>query len=405
MTAPSHSLGSLRVLHVVTAYYPAVRYGGTVRAVHGLASALAHLGHEVQVYTTSMDGPQDLDVPIGRALEQDGVAVHYFKVPALRRLFWAPGLVRQLRQCVAGFDVVHVHGVFLPVTSLAARIAGKAGVPYILSPHGMLGRDVIRRRSRWVKRAWIELIERATLRRACALHVSTALEAEEIRALGLTVPARVLTIPSGIDYPPRHLPLSETPFAHLPARYVLFLSRISWKKGLEPLITAWRWVKGVPLVIAGNDEEDYLPRLRSLASSLGLEGRVLFVGPASDQHKWALYESAQLFVLPSYSENFGIVVGEAMAMGCPVVVTPEVGLARLVESQAAGLVTRNEPRALAAAVTRLLQDEGRRQELGRRGRDAVARHLSWGAVARQMEAGYERALVQGERPTAAQEAG
>src|ERR1700722_2540477 len=125
----------LRILHVVPTYYPAVRYGGTIRSVHGLASALARRGHEVHVYTTSVDGANDLDVPLGRPVDLDGVAVHYFRVPALRRLFWAPALQHRVRERVAEFDVVHLHSVFLCPTWAGARAAARVGVPYVMSPH------------------------------------------------------------------------------------------------------------------------------------------------------------------------------------------------------------------------------------------------------------------------------
>lgn len=384
----------LRILQVVPTYYPAVRYGGTIRAVHGLAAALVKRGHEVHVYTTSMDGAGDLDVPLDRPVDLDGVAVHYFPVPALRRLFWAPALHRRLRETIADFDVVHLQSVFLCPTWAGARIAARAGVPYVLTPHGMLIRDVIRRKSRLVKTAWINLVERTTLAHAAGLHITAELEGEELRALRLPMPNVVRLVPNGIDWPARHLPLSETPFAGLPPRYALFLSRISWKKGLDRLLTAWQQVPDLPLVIAGNDDEDYTPKLRSLAQSLGLTPRVLFTGPVSDAHKWALYEKAELFLLPSYSENFGLVVAEAMAMGCPVVVTPEVGIAPMVESAGAGIVVSNEPAKLAAAINELLTDESRRRELGRRGPAAVRGQFSWNHVVEQMESLYVCAMSQ-----------
>jgi glycosyltransferase involved in cell wall biosynthesis len=382
----------LRILHVVPTYYPAVRYGGTIRCVHGLAAALVQRGHEIHVYTTSMDGDSDLDVPLDRPVDLDGVAVHYFRVPALRRLHWAPSLQRRLRQTVADFDVVHLHSVFLCPTWAGARAATRANVPYILTPHGMLIRDVIWRKSRVPKTIWINLVERATLARAAALHVTAELEGDAIRALRLPLPDIVRQVPNGIDWPATHLPLSETPFAGLPPRYVLFLSRISWKKGLDRLLTAWQRVPDLPLVIAGNDDEDYTPKLRRLAQSLGLAQRVLFTGPVSDEHKWALYERAELFVLPSYSENFGLVVAEAMAMACPVIVTPEVGIARVVESAGAGIVTNNDPAALAAAINKLLVDEPYRRELGRHGLEAARRQFSWSRVVEPMESLYVDAM-------------
>jgi glycosyltransferase involved in cell wall biosynthesis len=382
----------LRILHVVPTYYPAVRYGGTIRSVHGLAAALGRRGHEVHVYTTSVDGEGDLDVPLDRPVDLDGVAVHYFRVPALRRLFWAPALRRSMRESVSHFDIVHLHSVFLYPTWAAARIAAWAEVPYVMSPHGMLVGDVIRRKSRLVKTAWINLVERTTLARAAALHVTADLEGEEIRALRLPIPNVVRNVPNGIEWPAQHAPLSETPFANLPPRYALFLSRISWKKGLDRLITAWQRVPDLPLVIAGNDDEAYTPKLLRLAQSLGLTERVIFTGPVSDEHKWALYERADLFLLPSYSENFGMVVAEAMYMGCPVVVTPEVGLARAVASAGAGVVTSNNTATLSMAINDMLADPERRLEMGRRGAEAARRLFSWTRVIEQMESLYLGAM-------------
>jgi len=381
----------LRILHVVSAYYPAVRYGGPIRSVHGLAAALAHRGHDVHVYTTSIDGDADLDVPLDRPVSLDGVSVHYFRVPALRRLWWSPSLGRRLRETIGDFDVVHIHAVFLWPMLAAARAAARAGVPYVLSPRGMLIRDVISRKSRWVKTAWIKLFERKTLAQAAAVHVTAELEGAELRAMGL--PSRhIACIPNGVDWPRAHLPLRDGPYSALPERYVLFLSRISWKKGLDRLITAWQWVRDVPLVIAGNDDESYRPQLQELARSLGISERVIFLGSVGDTHKWALYEHAQLFVLPSYSENFGNVVAEAMAMSCPVVLTAEVGIASIVAATGAGLVVDGAPEKLATAIGDLLADPQRRAEMGRRGAAVAKAQLSWSGVAATAEDLYQQIL-------------
>ncbi len=379
----------LRILHVVSAYFPAVRYGGPIRSVHGLAVALARRGHDVHVYTTSIDGAADLDVPLDRPVALDGIAVHYFGVPALRRLWWSPALGRRLRESIGEFDVVHIHAVYLWPMLAAARAAARAGVPYVLTPRGMLIRDVISRKSRWVKKAWIALFERKTIAQAAAVHITAEVEGTELQALRL--PARhIACIPNGVDLPTEHLPLAAGPYSGLPERYVLFLSRISWKKGLDRLITAWQWVPDVPLVIAGNDDESYQPQLLELARTLGVADRVVFLGPVTDAHKWALYERAQLFVLPSYSENFGNVVAEAMAMACPVVLTPEVGIAPLVEAAGAAVITDGAPDKLAASLRALLADSARREELGRRGAEAAKSQLTWSGVAATMETLYRR---------------
>jgi glycosyltransferase involved in cell wall biosynthesis len=369
--------------------------------VHGLAAGLARRGHDVHVYTTNVDGDRDLDVPTDQPMALDGVSVHYFPVPALRRLYWAPSLKRRLRESLAGFDVVHIHGVYLWPLLVAARAAARAGVPYVVAPRGQLIRDLIVRKSRWIKTAWIQLFERVTLARAAAVHVTAEAEGSALRELGLSA-RRIACIPNGVDYPEVHEPLEGGPYGNLPSQYVLFLSRINWKKGLDRLIQAWQLIPHWPLVIAGNDDEGYRPRLEELARTLGIADRVLFIGEVSDEHKWALYERAQLFVLPSYSENFGNVVAEAMAMACPVVLTPEVGIAPLVRASGAGVVTDGAPEKLAAVIEELWLDPGRRLEMGRRGAATVRMHLSWNGIAETTETLYREVLqAAATAPTAA----
>ncbi len=373
----------MRILQVVPTYYPAVRYGGPSRSVHGLAKALALRGHEVHVATTSVDGNANLDVPVGRAVEMDGVSVHYFRVPALRRLYWSPDLGRYLRDTIATFDVVHLHSVYLWPPWAAARAAERCGVPYFISPRGMLIAELIRRKSRWIKTVWIELIERHSLEHAAGIHVTAPIEADEIQSLGLPLP-NPCCIPNGVEWPDRHLPLSDGPYADLPRPFALFLSRITWKKGLDRLLRAWRSVPDLTLVIAGNDEENYTPSLQAIAREEGISERIRFLGPASDSHKWALYENAEMFVLPSYSENFGNVVAEAMAMGCPVVITEEVVLASLVRQRDAGIVAGGTPLELAQAITVLHSDPTTRLRIGLAGQRAAVECLSWAAVAASM---------------------
>jgi glycosyltransferase involved in cell wall biosynthesis len=380
----------MRILHVVPTYYPAVRYGGPIRSVHGLAAALAARGHDVHVYTTSVDGDRDLDVPDGQAVDLNGVSVHYFRVPALRRLYWSPVLRRALRKTVGSFDIVHLHSVFLWPMWAAARQAARAGVPYFVAPRGMLIRDMIQRKNRWLKAAWISLIERETFIGAAGVHSTAELEREELLSFGWPL-SEIALIANGVDIPAIHSPRAAGPFARLPASYVLFLSRISWKKGLDRLLTAWQEVPDLTLVIAGNDDEGYLPQLQALAKSLGVSDRVLFAGAVSDEHKWGLYADAELLVLPSYSENFGNVVAEAMAMSCPVVVSPEVGIARFVDAHGAGVVSECSPGALASSIRDLMGDRSRREQMGRRGAAAVRAQLSWEAVAHEMESFYVRA--------------
>jgi glycosyltransferase involved in cell wall biosynthesis len=376
----------LRILQILPHYYPAVRYGGPIRSVHALARDLAARGHEVHVFTSSMDGEADLPIPVGAAMDLDGVKVRYFPVRWPRRLCRCPAMQKALRREVHTFDVVHMHSVFQWPTFAAARAAAASGVPYLSAPRGMLGHAVIQAKSAYIKSAWIRLIERRTLREAAGLHVTSDVEAREIGALGLPLP-KVFCVPNSVTWPAEPRTIAQTPYVGLPKDYILFLSRIDPKKGLDRLIEAAQFFEQ-PVVIAGNEESGYGAHLRRRVAQLKLERQVHFIGAVADEHKWALYQNAGLFILPSKSENFGNVVAEAMAMGCPVITTPDVGLAELVQEYEAGVVCEATPATLAAAVRRLMRDSSLRAAMGQRARAAVIERLSPESVVRKMESVY-----------------
>src|SRR5262249_50404415 len=171
----------MRILHVVPSYLPAVRYGGPIFTVHGLCRALAARGHKVQVFTTNIDGSGVTPTPVTTPVELDGIQVRYFACPFGRRLYWAPELARALAYEIDKIDIVHLHSVFLWPTWAAARAARSADVPYVLSPRGMLVQDLIARRSRIAKSAWLRLIERTNIERAAAIHLTSELEGVEIK--------------------------------------------------------------------------------------------------------------------------------------------------------------------------------------------------------------------------------
>ena len=377
----------MKILHVVATYYPAVRYGGPIRSVHGLCAALAALGHDVHVFTTNVDGAGDSDVPLCRPVELDGVKVWYFPSRFLRRLYWSPQMKDALTRKVPDFDLVHLHSVFLWPTWTAARIAEKSGVPYVVSPRGMLVRELVNRKSTLLKRTWIRLIERHTISSARAVHVTSRKELDEVREFGFVLQSSLI-VPNGVEAPQVELPNSdETRDGE--GGFVLFLGRINWKKGLDRLIRAWKFVPGTNLIIAGNDEESYQRELERLADEIGVTPRVRFIGMVEGEAKWRLFRRAEIFVLPSYSENFGIAVLEAMLMGCPVIVTPEIGLAEVVAESKAGVVTAGDPVSLSAAITELLHDKNRRRRMGSSGRQLASSNFGWTGLARQMSAGYE----------------
>ena len=266
----------LHILHVVPSYLPAVRYGGPIYSVHGLARAQAELGHAVEVFTTNVDGEGISDVPVAVPVPLDGVKVTYFPVAGGRRIYRAPKMAQALRARIGDFDIVHLHSVFLWPTTSAAAIARAQGVPYVLSPRGMLWREMIAQRSRLAKQAWIALFERRNVERAAAIHVTAELEAAKLDELGFRLPP-VIALANGVDEPTGYSMsdvASDIREAVAERGYALSFGRIHWKKNLGELLRALATQTRLRLVIAGNDEDGEAEKLRQLAGEFGLGPRV-----------------------------------------------------------------------------------------------------------------------------------
>jgi glycosyltransferase involved in cell wall biosynthesis len=385
----------LRLLHVVPTYLPALRYGGPIRSVHALCRALAEDGHDVHVFTTNVDGPSDSDVPLLQPVDLEGVKVTYFPSRYLRRLYWSPPMRRALAGSVDGFDLVHLHAVYLWPIWAGARAARAHGVPYVLSPRGMFVPELIRRKSRLVKAAWITLIERANLEAAAAIHTTSSVEAGHLAGFGWKLPP-IATIPHGVDDPPPPSgdPLSSDIIAAISGGpIVLALGRISWEKGLDRLIAALPQAPAARLVLAGGDAGGQAASLAAQARALGVEDRVTIVARHVDgADKEALFAAAGLFAMTSLSENFGLAALEAMRHGVPVLTTADVGVSEIVREVGAGCVVDAAPASIARGLNEMLADPGRSRAMGEIGRAHVIAHYGWSSVGRRMADLYRSVL-------------
>jgi glycosyltransferase involved in cell wall biosynthesis len=383
----------MHILHVVPTYFPAVRYGGPIWSVHALCRALVLRGHQVSVATTSVDGPDNIDAPSDRPVDLDGVSVSYFPSNHLRRLYWSPPLARHLREVIKNVDFLHIHSVFLWPTSAAARVAELNSVPWCVAPRGALVPALVQQRNRWIKMAWLSLIEKRTLEGAAFIHATSELEAADVGGFGLHLPP-ISVVPNGVDLPgliDADEVAAALPIAPPSGPLLLFLGRVNWKKGLDRLIPALAQVPFAQLVIAGNDEEGLTPHLQQLAHDAGVASRVFFIGPVQGKAKDALLRTATLLVLPSYNENFGNVVLESLACGRPVAVTAAVGVAPIVVAANAGVVVPDEPVAMGLALAALVASPERLDEMGRNGQQLVSSSYSWDAIAQRMEVAYAEA--------------
>jgi glycosyltransferase involved in cell wall biosynthesis len=358
-----------------------MRYGGTIVSTRGLCRALVRAGDEVEVLTTPVDGAGDSAVPTDVDVDDHGVRVRYCPSPRLRRFYWSPAMRRALRERAPRASVVHAHAVYLWPTWAASRAARRAARPLVISPRGMLVRSLIEARSRLAKRAWIALVERANLRAAAAIHVTSAHERDALRELGLDLAPRLEVIPNGVDAPAQVVPAPA-------AGRVLFLGRLSPEKGLDRLLPALAKLPSATLDLVGPDTGGLGESLRAQARSLGIEARVNLRGACAPEDVWSVLGAADVLVLPSASENFGNVVVEAMAAARPVVATRGVGAASALSASAAGLVVDGSPDALADALGRLLDSPAQAAAMGAAGRRHVLAELSWDAVAARMRALY-----------------
>jgi glycosyltransferase involved in cell wall biosynthesis len=385
----------LSLLHVIPTYLPATRYGGPIRTVHALCRALAAQGHKTHVFTTNVDGPDDSDVPLRTPVDLEGVKVTYFPSRTLRRLYWSPPMGRALFGSMADYDLVHVHSIYLWPTWTAGRAARRHGVPYVLSPRGMLVPELIRRKNRWIKEAWIRLIERPNLERAAAIHTTSEIEAHHLASFGWHLPP-VATVPHGVDDPPavgQQVVSADVAAALAGTRAVLAFGRISWEKGLDRLIAAMPLAPAARLIIAGNDGGQ-AASLATQARALGVEGRVTILPRnISGADKEALFANAALFAMTSLSENFGLAAFEAMRRGLAVLTTADVGMSEIVRQASAGMIVDPVPPAIARGLEAMLADEAERRAMGRRGCEFVIGNYGWGMVATRMTDLYRSAIA------------
>jgi glycosyltransferase involved in cell wall biosynthesis len=384
----------MRILHVIPAVAP--RYGGPSTAIWPLTAALREVGGvEVEIATTDADGPKGRlsrsDLPGGAGI------VHLFPRERGEILKYAPELRRWLIRHAGEYDVIQTHSNWNDPTSAACRAARRSGVPYIIRPCGMLSQYTWRR-SWWRKRAYWWWRERRNVRCATAFHVTSDDERQEVLRLGIA--AQVEVIPLGIGNDAWEAPIEPNWLRERCPQagrrpIVLFLSRLHPKKGITDfLLPAFARVKTDAFLAIAGGEDDHAPGYSRHATEeiarLGLSRRVALLGPVPPQARWAAFDGADLFVLPSHSENFGIVVAEAMARGKPVMVTTGVQFGEHVSKSGGGAVVRPDIGELGERIDSWLKDEPGRARAGEAGREYIRSHFTWRRTAERLAEMYHR---------------
>ena len=390
----------MKVLHVIPSV--AARYGGPSAAIVELSRALEARAHEVLVATTDADGPGRLPVPCATPVRWSGAPCLFFPRQASEAFKLSLPLAAWVRESVAAWDVVHIHGVFSHACLAAAAACRRRGVPYVVRPLGTLDPWSMGSK-RWRKRMVWLLAARRMLTGAATVHYTSEGERAAAEAsLGLK---RGVVVPLGVDA----AGLEEQARAVAPPwpeldgrRYVLALGRLHPKKALEPLIEAFLDVElpGWDLVLAGVGDEDYTRRLRMLLSRRAGEARVRLLGWVEGPARAWLLANAGLVAQPSLQENFGLSAVEGLALGVPVLVGDATDLAPVFEAAGVGWSVAPERAALRELLARVLADDEVRRARGALGRALVRDRYSWSTAALALEGVYSRLVAAGAPPPA-----
>ena len=376
----------MRVLHVITEIKASA--GGVSSAVSGLAIAQKKAGLDVAVLAPWYGEPDQESMA---KLESAGVRIHTFG-PAIGRFGRHPDLKSVTQKAVAGADVVHIAGMWEEIQHRAAREAVRQTVPYVISPHGMLDPWSLRR-SKWVKRAALAWRVRKNLNRAAALHFTCAVERDLVA--GLKLRPSSLVEPNGLDLsefedlPPADQFRKHHPTLQNQCPIVLFLSRIDPKKGLDLLIPAFAaGPKEAMLVIAGPDLIGYQREVEAMVRQHAIQDRVILTGMLRGRDRVEAMAAATIFALPSYQENFGIVVAESLAAGVPVIISDQVNIHAEITAAGVGGVVPAQIEPLARELRRWLGDEPLRSQAALKCRPFVREHYDWNKIAERWKIHY-----------------
>lgn len=311
-----------------------------------------------------------------------------------RRLGRSPGM-RQWFDKVGrsqSVDLIHNHGLWMMPNVYSGATARRFGIPLVVSPRGTLS-DWAFHHGSSMKRLFWPFIQRPALASVSCFHATSEAEYEAVRRRGFRTPVAV--IPNGIDIPAL---VPKQPGA---CRTLLFLGRLHPSKGLDLLLPAWRAVQDrFPewrLVVAGPDRDGYGMKLRKLADELGLT-RIEFVGALMGHHKWAAYQAADLFVLPSYSENFGMTVAEALAAGLPAIVSKGAPWEGLEKHQAGWWIDIGIEPLVGCLNQALSRSPHELEAMGQRGRDWMQAEFSWHRIGTMMAETYAWIVKGGQVP-------
>ncbi|MCM1984601.1 glycosyltransferase [Lyngbya confervoides] len=386
----------IKTLDIIPSVSPA--FGGPSEVVLNLTRELRRLGIDAEIATTNDNMMGTLEVPLGERVDYQNVPVWFFPRFPLRvkEFLFSAQLSQWVWRNLRNYQFATAHYLFSFAPTCLATVARLQQIPYAVCPIGQLTPWSLSQ-GKVKKQLYSALVERRNLESAAYLHCTSLQEAEEIEQLGIKTPKLVL--PLGVNPPtlcadaklqicaqygiPNHQPI------------ILFLSRLHPKKRPELLIRLLGQIASqgetFHLIIAGDGPPQYVETLQQLTRELNLTHHITFTGFVQGLEKDRLFQGSDLFVLPTYSENFGIVLAEAMIAGLPILTTPGAQISREIAQAKAGLIADSEV-DLQLALQQLLSSPSLRRELGQNGKQLAQQRYSWPAIAQEFANTYRAVL-------------
>ena len=386
----------MKVLHVIPSLNP--QWGGPTDALINFIYYLQQAKIQAEVITTQEMGETSLNLPLEQWVEYQKIPVCFFPCtfrfkafsPSIRLYTW-------LKHNLANYDLVHTHYLFSYAPTVAATLARQSHTPYIVSTIGQLAPWALAQ-SRLRKQVYSWFIERKNLQNAAAIHCTTPGEAKDVTNFGIHTPKLIL--PLGVNPMESISNATQTLKQHynIPQDrlVILFLSRLHYKKRPDLLIEAiGQLTPNVPpthLLLAGSGDPEYCRYLQNCIDIAGLKSKVTFTGFVSGYQKSLLLQGADLFVLPSFSENFGIAVAEALISGLAVIITEGIQLSPDVKAAQAGLVIPSELDSLRSALEQVLSSPDLRQTLGHNAQKLAKNKYYWPSITKSLIQAYQEIL-------------
>jgi glycosyltransferase involved in cell wall biosynthesis len=397
---------SLNILHISPAFYPATMYGGPVRVIYEIAKRQVLMGHSVSVITSNVH--IESKIATNKWIDMNGIRSLYLPyLNGIKNLFGAhilltPGFITLASKEISSqnYDIIHIHEMRHFFSPIIAWLCGKYKVPYVITPHGTLGTSGV---SMMKKKFFDMLFGKRIIRNSNGISALTDVEKDELQRLFHIDPYYLKVIPNGISVDAFKDVTPNDQFKHSIGlsksdKMILYVGRLNKSKGLDLLIEAFKFIAGsdvqAHLVLAGVSEGtkiNYQKVLERLVNDLDLYNKVKFIGQVSGDQKIQAYKSADVFVLPSRHEPFGLVILEALASGCPTVITAEAALSNDLRSAGAAMISKLNTEDLFNCINNVLSNKRLREQMIRNGLQFV-NHFSWDSSTQEFINLYKKAL-------------